>query len=197
MFCNADTIAASRLQAIEEISDHIHKQIEYYYPNTSGSTSPFRCRQSRGQNNCDALTLGILLREVRRLNVYPTLTSKVASKSVTHIVRLLNGLVFPRSILMTESSGGCCTVPSLPECHSGGSYCLRCVTCTSCDKRYKPGAVGTKHDGECSPVRRFKRGLVEIVDCVKGVDFSIFARDTKGKDNASKPSDLWNSVEFA
>jgi len=45
-------------------------------------------------------------------------------------------------------------------------------------------------------VPRFKRGLVEIVDGVKGVDFGIFVRDMIRKDNISKPSDLWNSVEF-
>lgn len=197
MFYIVDAIAASRLQAIEEIFDHIHKQIAYYYPNTSDGTTRSRCRHIRDQHTCDALALGLLLREVRRLNVYPTPTAGVICKSVTHIVQLLNGLAFPKSVLMTQSSDGCCAVPNLPECHTGASYCLRCVTCTSCSRRYKPGAIGIRHDGECSPVRRFKRGLVEIVDRVKGMDFGIFARDTKRKDNASKPSDLWNSIEFA
>ncbi|KAF8446699.1 hypothetical protein BGX38DRAFT_1192759 [Terfezia claveryi] len=190
-----DAIAASRLQAIEGIVDHIHKQIEYYYPTTSdGGLTPFRCRHNRDQHICDALTLGLLLREVRRLNVYPTLPPEVARKSVTYLVQLLNGLTFP---MMTKSSGGCCAVPDLPECHTGGSYCLRCVTCMNCNRRYRPGTIGTRHDGKCLPVQRFKRGLVEIVDCVKGVDFGMFARDTKHRDNVTKPSDLWNSVQFA
>ncbi|KAF8425457.1 hypothetical protein EV426DRAFT_595148 [Tirmania nivea] len=197
VFCNTDAIAASRLQAIEEILDHIHQQIEYYYPNANGGITPVRCPHNRAQHTCDALTLGLLLREVQKLNVYPTLSPEIACKSVTSLVQLLNGLAFPQSILITQSSDGCCAVPNFAECHSGGSYCLRCVTCVNCNRRYKPAMIGTRHDGECSPMRRLKRGLEEIVDRVKGVDFGIFARDTKGKDNDSKPSDLWNSVEFA
>ncbi|KAF8446698.1 hypothetical protein BGX38DRAFT_1192750 [Terfezia claveryi] len=189
-----DAIAAFRLQAIEGIADHIQKQIEYYYPTTSdGDLTSFRCHHNRDQQICDALTLGLLLHEVRRLSVYPTLSAEVARKSVIYLVELLNGLTFP---LMTKSTGGCCAVPELSHCHTGGSYCLRCVTCTSCNGRYKPGTMGASHGEKCSPVQSFKEGLVEIVDRVKGLD-GRFARGSKRRDNFPKPSDLWNSVQFA
>ncbi|KAF8453864.1 hypothetical protein BDZ91DRAFT_748453 [Kalaharituber pfeilii] len=187
-----DAISAARQQTLEAFFDCVHRQLEQYI-STTGSPV-LKCHFQH--ESCDAMNLGLLILEFRRLNVYPE-ASAVHNRSVMEVKQHLEGLRFPSHITLNKAVGACCDAPEFRECHTGGSYCLQCVTCKSCGRRYKPAVSLCNHAPHCSPVPKFKEELQKIVDQVKGLDYSQYSRDKKHASTQVPPhTDLWNVVQY-
>ncbi|KAF8441189.1 hypothetical protein BGX38DRAFT_819457 [Terfezia claveryi] len=125
-----DALLAARLQAIEVLLDCVHNAIERYSSITSGLNCHFR------HEGCDALYLGLLIREFKRLNVYPV-SSAVLAGSVSLLKTLLDGVKFSSQYLLNELPGGCCGDPQMPFCHPNWDTCRNCVRCFNCKLRCK------------------------------------------------------------
>lgn len=181
----------ARTTAIEDIVSCVQEYITSY-----GNTTGVRCLYNR--EPCDAFALGLLIREFKRVGLYPESPS-IHKQSVKGIRDKIMSLKQPEFVFF-DKAVGCCLTPQLCECAAVGTcvYCLyRDRVCVNCKKYHKPMNETCTNHADCSPLESICTKVTEIVDRIEGLQYSHFVGIRNGEGgNGFNADDLWDCLKY-
>ena len=187
-----DAIMAARMTAIEAMVSYIHQWI-------ASHDDPMRVQCKYKQECCDGFVLGHLIREFKKLGLYPEVPS-THNLSVEEIRDKIASVKYPEFVFFDDISvNGCCDRPQrcickLPRCY----YCMN-NNCKRCNVSHIPGTPKINH-ARCGPVGSFAEVVTDIITKIEGLEYSRFVgkRKSEGNNgpNIEANADMWDCLKY-
>ncbi|KAF8426735.1 hypothetical protein EV426DRAFT_592604 [Tirmania nivea] len=186
-----DEIMAARAMAIEAIVSFVHQSITLY-------DNPMRVQCQYGRECCDAFVLGLLIRNFKKMGLYPE-ASSICMQSVKHIRGRIAFLEQPEFAFFDSCKAvGCCDNPLLCTCKS--SRCNNCnhKLCVRCKNAYK--LAHEVNHASCAPFGSFVAKATDVVDKIEGLEYSRFVGKKKDEGNNGSDTEananLWDCLQY-
>jgi len=151
---------------------------------------------------CDAFVLGLLIREFKKVGLYPEAPS-IHKQSVKEIGDKVASVKRPKFALFDDPKvpvDGCCSTPVLCTC--GRSWCYNCSSkrCMICHRDYKPPVALEVNHASCAPIGSVAAAVTDITTKIVGLEYSRFVGKNKDEgyngSNVEANADLWDCLKY-
>lgn len=197
-------IMVARKAAITAMFSCIRQSISKY-------DEPMKVQCQYKRECCDAFVLGLLIREFKRIGVYPE-TPSIRQQSVEDIRDKIASMKHPEFAIFGDLKlAGSCGMHEFCKC--GSPWCSNCINkkCMKCNKAHILPANDVNH-ANCAPIGSLVTEVTDIMTKIEGLEHSRFVRTEKDKgngyfkkkkkdkgnigSNVEANADLWNCLKY-
>lgn len=181
---------------MDEILTKISSVLEQYI-------NPQRVKCHFNEPICDATNTGLLINILNEQKVDPIklaaspLSSPLASKSLLNVEHVLNTTLsqwptYIPSVSTFHIHSNCCSASTfkIPT----AKYNVSATDCARCNRMYS--VCGTKgHAMFCSPLKSVMKEVNELLEEIRGLEYSKLKGETKERNKSQLRMDLWSTID--
>jgi len=179
----------ARTAAIEAIIGCVRQCIASY-------DDPMKVQCQYKRECCDAFVLGLLIREFKKVGLYPEAPS-IHKQSVKEIRDKIASVKSPKFLFFDELNtlvDGCCGKPEFCTCWCYDSINNMWVNCRNIQK------LSVQNHARCTPIGSLAAAVTKITTKIEGLEYSRFVgkKTDEGYNgsNVEANADLWDCLKY-